>query len=235
MTYKNFIAEIKSQGLARNNRFAVMFTPPANVNPANLKKTLLFCDQVSLPGMNYSTTQNRTFGEAREVPYERLFDQVQMTFHVDKDMMVKSLFDQWMMSIQNPITRNFAYYNDYVTNMQIEVQDMADNTRYEVSLYEVYPKSIGAISMSHESKDTMKLTVTFQYKYWTSSTIQQIGNGQKISKNFMDKFNEGFSGFQAMLNKGLGETGGAFVTGYAVQSAMKAFSNVTSRIPPIRF
>lgn len=235
MSYKNFIAEIKSQGLARNNRFAVMFTPPANVNPANLKKTLLFCDAASLPGVNFSTVQNRSFGEVREVPYEKLFDTCQLTFHVDKDMMVKSLFDQWIQSIQNPITRNYSYYNDYITNMTIEVQDLADNTRYEMALYEVYPKSMSAINLSHESKETMKLTVTFQYKYWTSSTIQQIGNGQKISKNFMDKFNENFSGFQAALNKGLGEKGGAFVTGYVVQNAMKSFAQVTSRIPAIRF
>ena len=235
MTYKNFISEIKSQGLARTNRFAVLFTPPTSVNPANLRKTLLFCDQASLPGVNFSTVQNRSYGEVREVPYEKLFDTCQLTFHVDKDMMVKSLFDQWIQSIQNPVTRTYSYYNDYITNMQIEVQDLADNTRYEMTLYEAYPKTIGAISLSNESKDTMKLTVTFQYKYWTSSSIQQIGNGQKINKNFMDKFNAGFTGFQAALNKGLGETGGSFVTGYVVQNAMRSFSQVTSRIPAIKF
>jgi hypothetical protein len=235
MSYSKFIAEIKSQGLARNNRFAVLFTPPTNVNPANLQKTLLFCDSATLPGVNFSTVQNRTFGESREIPYEKLFDTCQMTFHVDKDMMVKSLFDQWIQSIQNPVTRNFSYYKDYVTNMTIEVQDLAENTRYEMALYEVYPKTVSAINLSHESKDTMKLSVTFQYKYWTSSGIQQIGNGQKITKNFTDKFNDSFSGFQAALNKGLGEKGGAFVTGYVVQGAMKTFSNVTSRIPAIRF
>lgn len=235
MTYKNFIAEIKSQGLARTNRFAVLFTPPSSVNPANLKKTLLFCDSASLPGVNFSTVQNRSFGEVREVPYEKLFDTCQLTFHVDKEMMVKSMFDQWIQSIQNPITRTYSYYNDYITNMTIEVQDLADNTRYEMTLYEVYPKTIGAINLDNSSKDTMKVTVTFQYKYWTSSSIEQIGNGQKINKNFIDKFMDNFSGFQAMLNKGLGETGGNFVTGYVVQSAMKTFSNVTSRIPAIRF
>lgn len=234
MTYKNFISEIKSQGLARTNRFAVTFTPPAAVNPANLRKTMLFCDTASLPGMNYSTIQNRSFGEVREVPYERLFDNVQLTFHVDKEMQVKALFDQWMMSIQNPVTRTFEYYKNYITNMQIEVQDLADNTRYEMTLYECYPKTVSAINLDNSSKDTMKMNVTFQYKYWTSSTIEQIGNGQKISKNFIDKFMENFTGSNERLNKGLGEVGN-FATGYVVQSAMKAFSNVTSRIPPIKF
>lgn len=212
-----------------------MFTPPTNTNPANIKKTMLFCDSATLPGVNFSTVQNRTFGEPREVPYEKLFDTCQLTFHVDKNLMVKGLFDQWIQSIQNPVTRTWSYYRDYTTEMKIEVQDLADNTRYEMTLYECYPKTISAINLDNSSKDTMKLTVTFQYKYWTSSNIEQIGNGQKINKNFIDKFMDNFSGFQAALNKGLGETGGNFVTGYVVQSAMKSFSNVTSRIPPIRF
>ena len=234
MSVKNFISEIKSQGLARTNRFAVLFTPPANVNPANLRKTLLFCDQAVLPGVNFSTIQNRSYGEVREVPYEKLFDTAQLTFHVDKEMQVKSLFDAWIGSIQNPVTRTFNYYNDYVTNMNIEVQDLVEKTRYEMTLYECYPKTISAISLDNSAKDTMKLTVTFQYKYWTSSTIQQLANDQKISKNFIDKFLENFTGSNERLNKGLGEVGN-FATGAVVQGAMRTFSNVTSRIPPIRF
>jgi hypothetical protein len=234
MTVKNFISEIKSQGLARTNRFAVLFTPPANVNPANLRKTLLFCDQAVLPGVNFSTIQNRSYGEVREVPYEKLFDTAQLTFHVDKEMQVKSMFDAWIGSIQNPVTRTFEYYNNYVTNMQIEVQDLQEKTRYEMTLYECYPKTISAISLDNAAKDTMKLTVTFQYKYWTSSTIQQLANDQKISKNFIDKFMENFTGSNERLNKGLGEVGN-FATGAVVQGAMRTFSNVTSRIPAIKF
>jgi hypothetical protein len=234
MTVKNFISEIKSQGLARTNRFAVLFTPPANVNPANLRKTLLFCDQAVLPGVNFSTIQNRSYGEVREVPYEKLFDTAQLTFHVDKEMQVKSMFDAWIGSIQNPVTRTFEYYNNYVTNMQIEVQDLQEKTRYEMTLYECYPKTISAISLDNAAKDTMKLTVTFQYKYWTSSTIQQLANDQKISKNFIDKFMENFTGSNERLNKGLGEVAN-FATGAVVQGAMRTFSNVTSRIPAIKF
>jgi len=233
-TIKNFIAEIKSQGLARTNRFAVFFQPPMQSNPASVRKVLLFCEQAVLPGVNFSTTQNRSYGEVREVPYEKLFDTVQLTFHVDKDMQVKKLFDDWIMAIQNPINRSFAYYNDYVVPLAIEVQDVADNTRYEVQLYEAYPKTITAINLQHDSKETMKISVTFQYKYYTTSTITQLANGQKISTNLIDSSMENFTGFTARLNKGLGEVGN-FMTGAVVQSAMKSFSSVTSRIPSIRF
>ena len=39
-----FISEVKTGALARSNRFGVEFSPPAGINPGNLRKILLFCD-----------------------------------------------------------------------------------------------------------------------------------------------------------------------------------------------
>ena len=36
----DFISQVKSGGLARQNRFAVLFTPPSGVNPQALQKVL---------------------------------------------------------------------------------------------------------------------------------------------------------------------------------------------------
>ena len=113
-----------------------IFKWPAGVAPTALQNVLLFCDQVQLPGANYSTVQNRTFGEFREVPYEKLYDNITMSFFVDTNMEVKKLFDQWQNQISNPITRTYNYYNNYARNMVIEVQDINDNTRYSVCLWE---------------------------------------------------------------------------------------------------
>ena len=89
----DFISQVKSGAMARQNRFVVLFTPPSGVNPQALQKVLLFCDTVQLPGVNFSTIQNRTYGEFREVPYEKLYDNVNMTFYVDNDLKVKDLFE----------------------------------------------------------------------------------------------------------------------------------------------
>lgn len=185
----DFIASVKTVGLARTNRYSVVMTPPPVLNLSNisgiggsgrsrlsdLERMLLFCDQVQLPGLNLSTIQNRSFGEFREVPYEKLFGDLNMSFYVDQNLYVKSVFDNWFAAIQNPITRSFSYYNDYVTTMEIIVEDLADQERYSVTLYECYPKSISPVQMDYASKDIMKLNVTMQYKYWTSSAMEQEG------------------------------------------------------------
>jgi hypothetical protein len=210
---KDFISQIKKGALARNNRYAVLFTTPEKINPADLRTVLLFCDQIQLPGVNYSTVQNRTFGEFRETPYEKLYDNLSMSFYVDNEMKVKSLFDDWIGIIQDPEKRTFSYYNDYTSKMTIEVQDLQNNTRYEMTLWECYPKNIGSIQMDYANKEYMKMQVTMQYKYWTSTPVSTLANGQKIPTNFIDKFTQNFTGFQRQLNGVIGERAGNFVTG----------------------
>ena len=212
---QEFVSHIKSAGLARNNRFAVLFTPPAKIQPAGLNKILLFCDSVQLPGANYSTVQNRIFGEFREMPYEKLYDQISLTFYCDSDMKVKALFDDWQNIISNPVTRTYGYYNDYITDMFIEVQDINDNTRYAVRLQECYPKTISSIQMDMNSKDVMKVTIGFQYKYWLASPVAPLADGEKLPTTWYDKMMKNFSGFQETLNKTLGSTAGNFITGSA--------------------
>lgn len=228
---RNFISEVKKGALARNNRYAVLFQLPAGVrfNPDSLQKTLLFCDQIQLPGVNYSTVQNRTFGEFRETPYEKLFDNLTMSFYVDNDMKVKALFDEWIGSIQDPLTRNFNYYNNYTCDMTIEVQDLQNKTRYELTLSECYPKNIGSIQLDYANKDVMKLQVTMQYKYWNATTINTLANGQKIPTNFIDKLTRNFTGFQQQLNGVIGESAGNFVTGALGAATVAKIPGLLSR------
>ena len=110
---KEFVATIKNNGLSRTNRYAVMFgnIPWAENNLQT--NTVMFCDQVQLPGTNFNTADMRTFGEIRKAPYERLYEDINMSFYVDTDMSVKTFFDYWMNQIQDPVSRNFNYYNSH--------------------------------------------------------------------------------------------------------------------------
>lgn len=161
----DFISQVKTNGLARTNRYVVYFNLPWESDSA-LRDVLLFCDQVQLPGTNYNTADMRTFGETRKAPYERLYEDINMSFYVDKEMKNKIMFDYWLNQIQDPWTRNFNYYDDYVTDIVIEVQDLKDQSRYGIKLYEAYPKSIGAVQLDYAGKDVMKISVNFAYKYY---------------------------------------------------------------------
>lgn len=233
---KDFIAEIKTKGIARTNRFTVDFTPPKAMGE-NVKRMLLFCEKATLPGINFTSTSNRTFGESREVVYDRIFDPVTLTFHVDRKMSVKSIFDDWSAYIINPIDRTVGWYSNYVTPLTIRVQDLEDKTTYLVQLMEAYPKSIVPISLdAGNNNDTMRLDVTFQYKYWMATPIETDPYTQlEKTAGGLNRYLRDFTGFQASLAKGLGETGAGIVTGAVGQFAQRGFSSVVSRIPAIRF
>jgi hypothetical protein len=171
MKIRDFVGQMTT-GMARTNRYSVNIPMPTILkqNQNDIRKMLLFCDQVSLPGLNINTTQVRTFGEIREMPYEMNYDAVQMSFYVDGDMVIKGLFDNWIKGVQTGTSRNFNYYNDYISDpVSISVENLQDKTTYTVLLYEAYPKTVSAVQMGYDQRDIMKLSVTMMYKYWESS------------------------------------------------------------------
>jgi hypothetical protein len=210
---KDFIAEVKNGGLAKTSRFTVDFNLPASVQMRSsfgldLRKILLFCDSAQLPGINLSTTQSRTFGEFRELPYEKLFDNVNLSFYVDTSMNVKLLFDSWMESIQDPETKTFEYYKNYTTDLIVGIYDTLENQRYQCTLYEAYPKSISAISLDYASRDVMKIQVTMMYRnYKTEQLVVGDTSNQFEQKKLFsingkvpsDYFNN-FGSFQGKYN-----------------------------------
>jgi hypothetical protein len=185
---KEFIASVKGEGLMRNNRFSVFFSIPSGIQQSiDLRKVMLYCDSVTLPPVTVETAQAKTFGEFREMPYNRLFDNISMTFYVDNSMQVKLLFDEWINSIQDPTTRTFNYYKTYVTDLNIDVFDVAEGQRYQVVLYEAYPKAISAVQMDYSNKDVMKLQVSMNYKYWLSSSIASADAQSATGNSILNK------------------------------------------------
>jgi hypothetical protein len=188
---KTFISKVKTEGIAKTNKFAVEFSLPLGMNSgarsyydSKLQNILLFCDTAQLPGVNISTVPNRTFGELRETPYEKLFDGLPLTFYVDNSLVVKSLFDEWTNVIQNGNNRLFSYYNEYVTDILVTVLDNKGQPRYKMMMYEAYPKTVSPIQLSYDSKEIMKLNVNFVFKYWRKVDIA----GDRSQGSYLDKY-----------------------------------------------
>ena len=223
MSFSEFLAQVKTKGLARNNRYAVAFhgNGVAGFDNNNLRSALLFCDSAQLPGQSYATVMNRSFGELRETPYDRLYEPITLSFYVDREMQVKYLFDRWMDKIASPATRKYNYYDDYVCNIAISVFDNyaesspgsrmdsplrwteKNNETYVVVLHEAYPKSVSAVQLDQANKDVMKVTVTFQYKYWLSEPqeVYNMALGSPISPSIQRVYSESFGSFQQAYNQ----------------------------------
>ena len=226
-----FIAQVKSTGIASANMYSVEMAIPNVVRSAygdfhDLRAISLFCDQVQLPDQNISTAQIRTYGEVREMPYENLYGNINMSFICDSDYKTKHFFDMWIQNISDPQTRHMNYYRDYtVPVIRITTLNNNENEVYRVALYECYPKQIQAVSLDYGSKEIVKVQVSMNYKYWRSAlrsdsvsheqqafplhidsmTGNDIGRPKKLVDILQQNLNQTFDKYQQMYNNTVGD------------------------------
>lgn len=180
-----FIAQIKKDGLARQNSYTFTFSSPYDVNLReggsgtenwklipNERMLELLCSSCSLPGVNIGSAQQRTFGELYEMPNDKMYGALNSTFYVDNHFMVKKLFDQWQELIMDKTSRTFSFYNDYTTNISVKVFDKWGMPHYEMVMYNAWPKSMNDITLANDSSEFMKLDITWAYRKFETFTIE---------------------------------------------------------------
>jgi hypothetical protein len=236
MSLTEFIQTVKSDGLARSNRYMVVFNKPKSVymgNENNIRTYCLFCDQTELPGLSYATTGIRTFGEVRETPYDKNSESINLSFYVDANLDVKHFFDKWVNSIMDVESRTWNYYDEYISpSMSITVLNKNEKSVYNVNLYECYPKSIAPITVSYGNNEVMKMTVNMQYKYWKSEQLGYVGSADLDIANALSS-NE-------LLNLPPTNTGGFVIPPNYFsnnqnfqQSFLDTYGNVKQEVKPI--
>jgi hypothetical protein len=177
-----FISRIKTDNVARLNRFVVEMENPATI--FNHELVQLYCEQATLPSITFASQPTRSYGEQREVVYDRNFETLSLTFLVDRQFKVKEFFDLWANRIIDPETRLHGYYRTYAADMKITTYDTKENATYQTSVFEAYPKTIGALSLDHNSKDVAKLQVTFNYKYHKNKKLDSPVNDKQPKNIF---------------------------------------------------
>ena len=196
-----FIAQVK-QGLARSNHFEVEIFPPSalrTLTPVNenIEMILMYCDQAQLPGISFNTAQVRSYGEFKEIPYEKTFEPLQLSFYVDKKLIVKEFWDEWMALIQSPTTRDFNYPKQYTANaINVILMDTADNNKYKYTLHNAYPKAISSVQLDYSAHDIMKVQVSIAYQYATMARLETIlggDTGNDIYQPIMASYDYGYT------------------------------------------
>lgn len=230
---REFIGQVKKNGIAKANHYFVELTLPPVLqrdvlSKEGLRQAVLFCEQAEIPGINLDTQKVRTYGEVRESVYDKTYDQLQLAFYVDNAFSVKSLFDTWINSIYDPVTRHLNYPELYTSSkITIYVEDTQDKKRYAVNLFDVYPKTIAPIQLSFGSSEVIKLNVTLIYKYAT----YDIYDNPRTRKGLVDLVNGAFSSIQrGGISGALGEfseelSNYDYVTNPIPESYFSAFSD----------
>ena len=160
-----------------------------SVQLANARRVQAFCSAVDMPSREIVTKEIKHNGPTRKIAYDAQFADITATFYTDKFLRERSYFELWQKAAYSTSTFNFNYYNDYVTPINIlqlgnyASQNERDDVTYAVKLFDCYPKTISAVSYSHDTNQVQTFTVTFSFRYWVNYFIDEADNvsllGQK--------------------------------------------------------
>ena len=178
-----FIEKLKTNSVSRQSHFYTSFTIPTSMGKsmigkekvqAHVETVNLYIEQTSLPELALATVANPATGVNTEMPYEKMFGQVTMTFVCDQRMTVKSFFDRWIFSTMQTAGGVFEYYDKYrVKELPIVITDANLNPVYMVVLYNAYPKLVNDVYLASNGRDYNRVQVQFSYSQWRSFTIEQ--------------------------------------------------------------
>lgn len=190
-----FQSQVLGRGLARVNRFEVVIPKPIRVRAlpqvsllsfiiglavngiddiSNLLRTetdrvSLLCEQSNFPLLNINVKPYRIFGPTYQRPVVSDYggDGLPMTFHLDRQMHVKTFFDTWIQTTINKDTFTVAYQEDYAVDIEIFQLDETNFRTYGVKLIDAFPRSLNTIELNNAAQgQTHRMIVLFAYRKW---------------------------------------------------------------------
>lgn len=188
-TLSEFISHIKSNNIARVNRFRITFTmpdaliasmtapaspknstplgSPSPQAPKNLSATKvisLTCLTADIPGRQLSTAPIEYGNFTRKIPYSRSTNEFSTSFLVTGKMDEKKIFDSWSNIIFDETKCSTFFYDDFISSILVESLDTDDVVVYSFELTEVYPSFISSIRLDRTAQNQqMFLDVTWAY------------------------------------------------------------------------
>lgn len=194
---EEFLANIRTQGLARPNLFKVFVTFPAGatnsvtrnffeeygVTTQDAARVNLFCETTELPGKAIATTPIKTHGPPVKIPYNVQLEDVPMVFYVGGDMKEKKFFDAWQSMIGNPNTGDLNYLDEYSVDVTLTQLTSNDEEVYTIRLKKAYPIVMSPMTVSmSDSNNFHRLPVVFAYRKWEYVPQELSGSSQSLKE-----------------------------------------------------
>lgn len=211
MSIDNLKAMIgKRGGVAQQNRFQVIFTPPTqsllNLNEttavgalrgettagsliADPRDISLLCESASLPGRQITSIDYTSNKITTKIPYSILNEDVTLNFILTNDYYMKTMMDDWQSAVYDSDIYRVGYKKDFITDVIIQQLDKDNKPVYGVKLEDAFPVTVSSIVLDNTAENTaQKLSVTMSYSNFTpegpiSSTGSAIRSAAGVLRN----------------------------------------------------
>ena len=208
------------QTVALDNKYQVFMEPNLNVYNAAARAGIsrrfvdedlgLYASDAVLPGSSFADVEvsGDRQGITERMPFKRIYDDVTLTFMVDKDYKVLKYFEAWMQLI-NPLhgdidgkahnqVMTLNYPKDYKCTMSIVKFNKDYFRRGGAYVYYCFvrswPLSISSVPVNYDSGSVLKLNVTFRYERYVMENVTR-GMIRSGWKGYSDSFDPWLGAF----------------------------------------
>ena len=224
------INDIRSrfQTVALDNKYQVFMEPNLNVYNAAADVGIsrrfidedlgLFASDAVLPGSSFADVEisGDRQGITERMPFKRIYDDVTLTFMVDRDYKVLKYFEAWMQLI-NPLhgdtdgkadnqIMTLNYPKDYKCTMSIVKFNKDYFRRGGAYVYYCFvrswPLSISSVPVNYDSGSVLKLNVTFRYERYVMENVTR-GMIRSGWKGYSDSFDPWLGEFPQVYGRNL--------------------------------
>ena len=208
------------QTVALDNKYQVFMEPNLNVYNAAAKVGIsrrfidedlgLYVTDAVLPGSSFADVEvsGDRQGITERMPFKRIYDDVTLTFMVDKDYKVMKYFEAWTQLI-NPLhgdtdgkannqVMTLNYPKDYKCTMSVVKFNRDFFHRGGGYVYYCFvrswPLSISSVPVNYDSGSILKLNVTFRYERYVMENVTR-GMIRSGWKGYSDSFDPWLGSF----------------------------------------
>ena len=227
------INDIRSrfQTVALDNKYQVFMEPNLNVYNAAADVGIsrrfvdedlgLYASDAVLPGSSFADVEvsGDRQGITERMPFKRIYDDVTLTFMVDRDYKVLKYFEAWMQLI-NPLhgdtdgkadnqVMTLNYPKDYKCTMSVVKFNKDYFHRGGAYVYYCFvrswPLSISSVPVNYDSGSVLKLNVTFRYERYVMENVTR-GMIRSGWKGYSDSFDPWLGAFPQVYQNSLPTT-----------------------------
>lgn len=164
-----FLALLRTEGITTADRFKVTFTPPKVVVGVPARTLSLLCEEATLPQHSLRTRSVRINGleSHRAAGLDYHSETITFGFYLQQSLRAKKFFDNWMDGTVSPLSREIAFYQDYVAPIEITILAKDNSPLYSVILVDCFPRNVQAIPLSYGNQQMLKVMVDFTFNSWT--------------------------------------------------------------------
>ncbi|HRD41654.1 MAG TPA: phage tail protein [Prochlorococcaceae cyanobacterium AMR_MDS_5431] len=136
----------------------------------------ILCKSAALPASNLGVIEVPFRGRTVKIAGDRTFDTWTATFFNDKDMKVRSYFEQWLEAMNTHNGNNSPLFKPsqsegYMAEVRVKQLEKNNTAKgsilREYTLMHAFPTNVSQIDLGYDSNDQIaEFSVEFQYSYW---------------------------------------------------------------------